>query len=141
MPYRQTYTDFWIIGLTQEQHARTCDYWYLVQTYGGTSHTAFRDRDQLQTWAANRGIKLPELNQPKGEFFCVKVPGSYSECSYLDKQHFDAIKGKHIYKLSNGEMTDGTISDENGHKVVNYCNPNVRDRAKHDYFKTYQSRG
>jgi hypothetical protein len=48
---------FHLSALDQEQHARTCNYWFTV-TKGGISHIAFTTREQLQDWMVAEGLEL-----------------------------------------------------------------------------------
>ena len=122
----RTYKDFLVTHLTAEQHARTCNYWYVVRT-DGTAHTAFRTLRGLLAWCKTHG--LPEPVGIGGHAATVELKGAYQEEMYMDRESFDAIQGKHIIKLSNGSYTLGKVtSDTNGVCTVHYCNPNVCNR-------------
>lgn len=51
MPYTQTYDKLTVISLTPEQHARTCNYWYVV---------AFTHKHHLMMWLEDRGLTLTQ---------------------------------------------------------------------------------
>lgn len=135
--YRVTYKKLYVGSLTPEQHARTCGYWYVVQNEF-MAHTAFATREHLQRWADERGLRLPELPEKRGEHSYAAIIGSYSDEAHMSRDELEALRpnARPAVQMSNGDYTRALIHDENGHKVVHYCNPNVRDREVFDYFKT-----
>ena len=135
MGYRRTYNRLTVGTLTPEQHAKTCGYWYVVQ-HQHMAHTAFATLKGLQQWAEERGLTLPQMAD-KGTWSWGDIQGSYSDESHMSREDFEALRpsARHAVTLSNGNYTRALIHDENGHKVVHYCNPNVRDRETFDYFK------
>ena len=100
-------------------------------------HTAFADRAHLQRWADERGLTLPDL-PAKGEWAWGNISGEYQTEMHGDAASFDALRAKarHTVTLSNGDYTRALITEENGLRVIHYCNPNVREREVFPYHET-----
>lgn len=130
----QTHTNFWVITLTPEQHATTCNYWYLVQTYGGTSHIAFTKRSSLENWAHERGLTLPTL-PAEGTHSSQQMPGAYRTKMHSSYDEFFGIeKALEVRVLSNARWTLGLVTtDEDGIRTVHSLNPNCKHRPEFDY--------
>lgn len=96
------YDKLTVISLDQEQHSRTCGYWYLVQNQH-SAHTAFRTIEGLQKWAKERGLNLPELPAERGVYSFHFMPGSYSDHMHGNEEEFQALSGIECIKLSNGQ--------------------------------------
>jgi hypothetical protein len=142
--------------LTPEQNQRTCNYWYTVTVDGFRAHTAFNAEAGLLKWLNERGLSLSNPLLPRGEHAVQAINGSYQTCVMMDKQEFDAlmtptlqdksrgssgqgassasVAPKQIRVLSNAQYTAGILTQSpEGQVVVNYLNPNVRDRVVYDY--------
>jgi hypothetical protein len=128
------YTNFWLITLDADGNKKTCDYWYLIQTYGGTAHTAFNQLSSLRQWASERGIPLPESLPERGTHSSHKLIGAYRQQMHGSYDEFFALKGVRSRTLSNGDYTLAIITDdEDGIKTVHTLNPNCHDRPVFDY--------
>lgn len=116
-----------LCSLTPEQHARTCDYWWTITTFGCTPHTAFRTRPALFAWLRRRGIELTAELPETGAHSVQMLSGSY-----IDRMHGDPLAMPHNFiglpflKMSNGDYTEARITEENGVRVINYLNPNAQ---------------
>lgn len=109
--------------LDRDQHDRTCGYWYTVTTFGGTPHTAFRTREALTAWLANRGLTLSQdLPEERGTWQSQPITGEYFEC-YVSTAG-DMPRGRKILKLSNAEYTVAALSEHEGRVAVSVINVN-----------------
>lgn len=148
---RQTYDRLFATSLTPEQHERTCGYWFTV-TNAATAHTAFATRAGLDRWAAERGLTLENELPEAGTWGTTRVLYGYSEVShgeFLGDERRNMRPGA-FYSLrpvlataalSNGQYTLALITEEDGIRVVNTLNPNVRDRVTFDYARTAELMG
>ena len=105
-------------SLTQEQHERTCGYWYVVQD-NHAPHTAFRTREALLCWLSDRNINLTKDLPAHGEHSFQFLEGQYARRyagSISDIEH--RIEDQ-ILILDNAEHTIGYVTHENGIRVVN----------------------
>lgn len=123
------------VALNAEQHLRTCGYWYLVQKITGCPHTAFATRQGLERWLEERGLKceIPTALQPedygKGEINWAPIQGVYGKRTLWNMAEFYALPAVIRSKtLSNGDYVEAFITEEEGIRVVNTLNPNVRYR-------------
>lgn len=134
------YRNMQVTALNEEQHERTCGYWYTV-TCGATAHTAFATRAGLQRWMTERGLALAgELPEVTGEWATMPVIGEYYSMSHgrfvPDHDHM-MVADDAWYALqpaiitavmSNGSYTLGIITEKSGVRTVHYLNPNVKTR-------------
>ena len=122
-------------------HARTCNYWYLVQA-DNTAHTAFTHRASLLRWLEERGLHLPYPLPKHGVHSWQRAEGSYRrryQCSY---DAFFALQGERTRTMSNGQWTLAILTkDENGFITEHVLNPNCRDRPVFDYQESRTSHG
>jgi Flp pilus assembly pilin Flp len=128
--------------LTGKQHQNTCNYWYAVRDDVIWPHTAFTTREALMLWLNERGLKLTEpLPEERGTWQYQKIIGTYSRNMIIDRGEFDALQGPTTTELSNGDYTSAKITDDqDGNKVINYLNPNVRGRLVYNYDATRNAR-
>lgn len=105
-------------SLTQEQHERTCGYWYLVQD-SHAPHTAFRTREALLRWLADRNIKLTRDLPAHGEHSFQYLEGQYARRYIGDESQINARLQDQILVLDNAEYTIGYVTHEDGIRVVN----------------------
>lgn len=129
------YSNLWLISITPEQHAKTCGYWYLVQN-DHSAHTAFKRRDALLRWLAERGLEMTGELPAQGEHSTQKLKGQYETRMHGSYDEFYALQGRKTRVMSNGEYTLGVITDDGTMKTVHSLNPNCRERPKFDYFAT-----
>lgn len=128
------YDGMWLISLDPEGHARTCNYWYLVQTYGCTAHTAFTSKASLLLWLEERGLTVDEPIPDPGTHSVQRINGAYRDAMHYPRDGFDAIDGAPAVKLDNAEYTTAKlVRDADGLVTVHYLNCNIRDREVHDY--------
>lgn len=133
--YTTTRDNLHVCVLNRAHHERTCGYWYTV-TSRGMAHTAYARRESLLQWAEDRGLSFAkEVVEADGVVIhFMQVKGSYREAMHMDRAVFDAIVGKEIRVLSNGDYTLGKVSvDADGLRTVHSLNPNVRDRPVFDH--------
>jgi hypothetical protein len=138
---RETHSDLWLCTLDPESHARTCDYWYLVRTHGGTmAHTAFRTRDGLLRWLSERGLSLTEPLPDHGTHSSQRISGTYRRESHYSPDEVTAYHAtaatciEVTREMSNGAYTEARITlDSDGLRTVHFLNPNVRERITFDY--------
>lgn len=113
------YKSFWLITLNEEGNKKTCDYWYLIQTYGGTAHTAFNKRSSLIKWLGERGLELTEEMPEHGTFSWQRVTGEYRQRYVLSADEFSTLRGQTVRALHNGQYTQAIITDDaDGFKTV-----------------------
>lgn len=128
-----TFKNLQVCSLSPEQHQRTCGYWYTV-TDGSMAHTAFATERGLLRWLEERGLDLTEPLPERGTFSWQKIKGSYKQVSTMDCNAFEQLEGKHIKVLDNAQYTLGIVTEEDGMKVVNHLNCNVKTRPVYDYW-------
>ena len=133
--WKAVHSNLICIALNAEQHARTCGYWYLVQKVTGGPHTAFVTRQGLERWLEERGLKceIPTAVQPddygKGRNNWTPIQGIYGKRWIWSMDKFYALPAVVRSKtLSNGDYVEAFITEEDGLRVVNTLNPNVRGR-------------
>jgi hypothetical protein len=149
MNYRQIYDNLYAYSLTPEQHERTCDYWFNV-TNGAMAHTAFHTRAALDRWLTERNLTLEnELPEP-GTSGSARIIGEYHTESHGVRLHqpgeewvgmgpgdfYNLRPIAAMPTLSNGEYTLALVTEEDGVRVINTLNPNVRSRVVFDYRRT-----
>lgn len=140
--YTRTYDHLWLISLDAEQHARTCNYWYLVQAFGGTPHKAFTHKASLMQWLQERGLAVSRDIPNPGQHSVHQILGRYREAMHMPRDTFDAIEGKPAIVLSNAEYTTAKLArDADGVMTVHYLNCNVPDREVHHYQATRERIG
>lgn len=83
-----TYKDFHLISLDAEGRAKTCGYWYLIQTYGGTAHTAFRSKAALLLWLGERGLCPSQAIPDPGTHSYQAVASTYRTL-YVDRDGYE----------------------------------------------------
>jgi len=128
---KTTHNDLTVCWLTPDFHAKTCGYWYVVQSHC-MAHTAFATLEHLQLWACERGLTLPTLAK-QGDW--GKIGGEYRTESHLrDADEFESIPGERSRTLSNGDYVVAIIAtDSDGIRTVHTLNPNVKGRRVYDY--------
>lgn len=121
-----------LVCLTQEMHEKTCGYWYCVMTEG-MSHTAFATVEGLTRWMDERGLKLSEELPPAKTHQYQGLIGEYTDVCHMSYDAFYALEGKRTKILSNASYTMGIITEGENGRVINYLNPNCKDRFVYDY--------
>lgn len=111
------YKDFWLISITAEQRAKTCGYWYLIQTHGGTSHTAFRSKGALLRWLGEMNLNPTAYIPDEGVHSTQRVNGSYSVL-YVDPAQVARMAGVAVRTLSNGRYVDARITRDHEGKTT-----------------------
>jgi hypothetical protein len=132
---KQKYSKLAAISLTPEGHARTCNYWYLVQHSWGP-HTAFTTRRGLDRWLEERGLRLAGELAHNAVHSEVMIEGEYASEMHHSYDQFYALENVILETkdLSNGDWTLARITrDENGIRTVHTLNPNCRHRPVFDY--------
>ena len=139
--YAREYKDLWLITLDAEGHEKTCNYWYLVQTYGCTAHTAFAKRGSLLRWMNERGIELTAPLPEHGTHSVQRLVGRYKTTAHMDPKQFQGLQGTRTPVLDNGGYTLGVIKEEtDGTRNINYLNCNC-ERPKLPYAETREQVG
>lgn len=122
-----------LVCLTPEMHANTCGYWYCVQSEG-MAHTAFATFEGLSKWMAERGLNFSQELPPAKTHQYQALVGEYTDVCHMSYDEFYALEGHRTKVLSNADYTMGIVTvDDNGQRVVNYLNPNCKDRVVYDY--------
>ena len=139
------YDNMYANHLTEEQHARTCNYWYTVTT-GSMAHVAFNQKDSLLRWMFERGLTFETpMPETQAEYWTGKINGYYwDNCEMFAPATWHNLSGvlAEIVVMSNGDWTDGKITRHpNGALVVNYANPNCKWRKVHNYAEQRQRIG
>lgn len=128
-----------VTSLTQEQHEKTCGYWYTV-TDGAMAHTAFATERGLLHWMQERGLELTAPLPARGTWSTQKIQGNYTRICTMDLVSFERLAHENHPKikiLDNGEYTMGIVTtNENGSKTVHHLNCNIRTRPVYDYQQT-----
>lgn len=133
MPYTQTYDRLHVTGLNEEQHAKTCGYWYTV-TSKSTPHTAFRTRAALLRWLEDMGLSVDREIPTEGESWYAPIFGSFRVALHMDLAELYATEGFTRRDVQNGEYTLAIVSsDEDGLRTLHQPNPNCRTRPVYDY--------
>lgn len=132
-----TYKNLRLTALNAEQHARGCDYWYVI-TEGGTPHTAFKTKAGVLAWLNERGLSLVKVLTNPGVWGTQTLSGSYRDEMHLsadEVSRFDAIKPLVDSRtLSNGDYVEAKITlDPDGLRTVHTLNPNIRSRHVYSY--------
>lgn len=136
--YAQTFDRLTICALTQEQHERTCGYWYTVQN-AMTAHTAFATKAEAMRWLERRGLTIEHELPETGQHGFQKIFGSYRRISHMDVSTFETLQGEMIPCLDNAQYTKGVITtDADGVRTVHHLNCNVT-REIYDYQQTRQA--
>ncbi|WP_372395283.1 hypothetical protein ABMY26_06655 (plasmid) [Azospirillum sp. HJ39] len=134
MPHTENHHGLHLCALNEEQHGRTCDYWYTVTTHGFTPHTAFRRKAALIRWLDERGLTVDGDIPEPGTWGYFKITGTYRTAMHWSYDEFFGLQGEETKVLSNGRYTLGIITtDDDGVKVVHNLNPNCRHRPEFDY--------
>jgi hypothetical protein len=122
--------------LTEEQHKRTCNYWFVITCQG--PHTAFSSVEGLKNWMQERGLALSQPLTEAGTHSTQFLVGSYGERAHMTPEEvFEFDHGLEpvvtTRTLSNGDYTLAKITEEDGIRVVHTLNPNVRNRTVFNY--------
>jgi hypothetical protein len=141
--YRQSFDKLFVTSLTQEQHERTCGYWFTV-TNGSVAHTAFATRAELDRWMAERGLALENELADAGTWSTTRILYGYHAIShgeFLSDDPRDGMGPGEFYSLrpvlltmaqSNARYTLAQVTESAGVRTVHTLNPNVRDRPEFD---------
>jgi len=130
----QEYTSLHLSSLDREQHARTCNYWYVLTTYGGSPFTAFRTRAHALAWFRLYGLTIPDELPTEGTWSTRAIEGMVRYRMHGSYGEFFNIEGVDIRAMSNGDYTLGIVSqDPDGVFVQNVLNPNCRRRPLFDH--------
>jgi hypothetical protein len=132
--YEQTFDRLDLCVLTQEQHERTCNYWFTVTSHC-MAHTAFTTVEGLKRWAEERGLKFTAEITPAGTWSHQKIEGTYKRALHMDVVCFHEIKPLfETYVMDNGDWTLGKVTEDDGIRTVHLLNPNC-PRPVYDYWK------
>lgn len=143
MPYRRSYSNLCAASLTAGQHERTCGYWFTV-TSGALAHTAFATRAGLDHWLAERALALEKALPEAGTHGFTRIIGEYRTASwgeFLDDDPRLGMGPGAFYSLhpiaataemDNANYTLALITEEDGVRVINFLNCNVRSRVIFD---------
>lgn len=136
--YTRTYEGLTICSLTQEQHERTCGYWYTVQSRA-TAHTAFRTKAQALRWLAQLGLTIANELPEAGTHSFQPIAGSYRRSSHMDVAAFAELQGETVPCLDNAQYTKGIITlDADDLRTLHHLNCNV-EREIYDYRLTREA--
>jgi hypothetical protein len=133
-----TFNNLWLITLDETAHGRTCGYWYLIQSGGGTPHTAFSKRSSLVRWMRERGLTLTEELPEHGTHSTQKINGIYKGAYHSDLDAFYKLPGPARPERENGDWTMAILTkDADGIVTVNVLDSNCRGRLKYDAVKCH----
>jgi hypothetical protein len=104
--------------LTQEQHERTCGYWFIVQDMHGP-HTAFRTPESLMRWLSERGLSLTNPLPAHGEHSFQYIEGNYARRYIGSINDIESRIEDQILILDNAQYTNAYVTHEDGLRVVN----------------------
>ena len=107
--------------LDQEQHEKTCGYWYLIKESHGP-HTAFRTRGSLMRWLRDRGLSLTKHLPSHGEHSFQYIDGNYARRYIGSIDNIQSRIEDQILILDNAEYTVAYVTHEEGLRVVNIVN-------------------
>lgn len=139
--YVSTYDRLSVRLLTPEQHEKSCNYWYVVESRM-TAHTAFNKRANLLAWLSLRGLEIEGLLPPQGEFAWLNVNGIYRRALHTDPAVFDQISGIETRIMDNAKYTLGRITEDlDGIRTVHLLNINVNSRVEFDYEESQRLTG
>lgn len=132
------YKNLRLISLDAEGRARTCGYWYLVQSSGGTAHTAFRSMPALLRWLGERGLCPSEAIPPEGVFGSQPLIGTY-RATYANTEAFAGTIGIPTWNLHNGRYVAAKITiDADGLSTIHTAHfpgaPELPYRLADDFF-------
>jgi hypothetical protein len=132
-PFTMLHDGLHACALTAEMHARTCGYWYTVESRA-TAHTAFATRAGLLQWAGERGLRIiGDIPEP-GAHAVLQIEGAYRTAKHMSAARFYGLDGDTSRAMSNGEYTLAIITtDADGLRTVHTLNPNVKGRPVYDY--------
>ena len=127
-----------LVTLNAEGHAKTCNYWYLIQERCGP-HTAFTSRASMLLWLIEHGLGLTAEIPEHGTWSWQNLTGSYTKESHYGKtatEAFDAIPAGSFLPcrvMDNANWTEGKITtDDTGHRTEHFLNCN-ENRHNFDY--------
>jgi len=119
-----TYRNLFICSLNQEQHERTCNYWYTV-TSNATAHTAFTTRAALLRWLEDRNLTTTDPIPEVGTWGTAKITGEYATEHHSEAAEFDALAPVvERRQVDNAQYTLARITDNNGFRTVHLMNCN-----------------
>lgn len=128
-----SYSNLSVCVLTEEQHERTCNYWFTVTDHA-TPHTAFTTKRGFMRWLNERGLSLSQPLTDPGTWSYQKIIGSYNTVSHMSTDEFEALTPIIVTRTpSNGDYVVAKITEENGVRTVHTLNPNVK-RKVYNYF-------
>jgi hypothetical protein len=111
-----------------------CGYTYLIHSYGGTSHTAFRTKEGMRNYLLDTGLRIGKRRMHL--YNTWDLTGSYIENMMWGEDEFTQMKASGNYrittKLSNGSYTTALIEEREDGNVIHYLNPNC-NREIHPY--------
>jgi len=118
-----SFDNLWLASLTPEQHARTCDYWY-VMTHNHGPFTAFRTRAALDAFLDLHDLRLEgTLPDKQGEHASMRVTGAVRHACHSHPEEMPT--GREVLHLSNGQYTRGVVVEMPDGPVLHYLNCNA----------------
>ena len=131
--YTRHFDRLHLCGLSPEQHARTCGYWYTV-TEGSTAHTAFATERGLRLWLDQLGLSIAAPLPERGVWSSQPIIGTYSRASHMNVAEFRALPGAFVFVLDNGDYTEGCVTTAtDGRRTLHHLNCNVSEREVYDH--------
>lgn len=112
-----------LICLSPEQHLRTCNYWYLLQSRA-TAYTAFRTREALEFFLDLHHLELTKpLPADRGTHAFISVEGITRERMHGTGETMPT-DGRRILQMSNGDYTLGIVEEDAEGAIIHYIGPN-----------------
>lgn len=126
-----------LCSLAPEQRAKTCGYWYTVQS-NNTPHTAFRSLPALYLWLGERGLEMTAGLPTRGEHSYQHLVGHYSTRHILSAGEFALLarEGYPTADLRNGDYRRAIITiHPDGSRVVNVAHYDGAEVLDYQYFE------
>jgi hypothetical protein len=127
------YNSFWLSILNDpEQRKQHMGYRYIIQTYGGTPHTAYRTKSGLRRFLSDTGLKIHRPFR-KGS---GRLSGRYIRTMLMvSRKDFDSKYGqlRKSHCLDNGDYVRCYIETGAAGNTIYLQNCNMKDREVLDY--------
>lgn len=122
--YIKTHEKLLLNCLNQEQHERTCGYWYTITADGSTPYTAFRTREALEFFLNLHGLKLKEpIPDEIGTWAWTPIEGKTREIMHGNVSEMPG-KGTRVLHMSNGDYTVGIAEEDKEGVIIHFLGPN-----------------
>ena len=135
-PQVQRYGDLQLAVVPQEHADRYhAGRRYLVRTHDMLPHNAFSTAEQLDSWASERGLRLPAPAKELRENPFQRIDGQYQVATHGTTLTFSAVDGVWTRDIENGSVTAAqTVLDRStGVVTVHRVGSNCKAREEFDH--------